>query len=90
VFQIERAGEVFREPVVVAGRQHVLRLVSIREPRLRSLAEVEAVIRLRLVETRQADARRALLERLRQTISVQVDEAALEQVQPPANMPAAP
>jgi peptidyl-prolyl cis-trans isomerase C len=87
VFRIEHAGDVFPEPVVVAGRQHVLRLLSIREPRQRSLAEVDASIRMRLIEARQADARKALLERLRRAITVQVDEAALERVAPP-NAPA--
>lgn len=89
IFRIPRAGEVYPEPVVVAGRQHVLRLVSIREPRQRSLAEVDTSIRMQLIEARQAEARRALLERLRQTITVQVDEAALESV-PPPNAPPAP
>lgn len=84
VFRIEQAGGVFPEPVVVAGRQHVLRLVSIREPRQRSLAEVDAAIRLRLIQARQAEARKALLERLRQTITVHVDDAALEHVPPPS------
>jgi peptidyl-prolyl cis-trans isomerase C len=87
VFHIEHAGDVFPEPVVVAGRQHVVRLESIRAPRQRSLAEVDASIRMRLIEARQADARKALLERLRQTITVQVDDTALERV-PPPNAPA--
>jgi peptidyl-prolyl cis-trans isomerase C len=90
VFQIEKAGGVYPEPVVDGGRQHVVRLVSVREARQRSLTEVDAAIRARLVSAREAEARAALIERLRQTTSVQVDEAALDRVEPPASLPKAP
>ena len=83
VFQIGRAGDVYPEPVVHAGRQHVLRLVAIREPRQRSLAEVDAQIRMQLIEARQAEARAALVARLRASHPVQIDEAALGQIPPP-------
>lgn len=92
LFQIDADGGVFPEPVRVGGRYHVVRRVSAREARQRSLAEVDTLIRLRLLEQREAEAKRALLEQLRQQISVQVDEAALERVEPvaPASSPAAP
>lgn len=89
VFQIEKAGDVYPDPVVESGRQHVIRLVSVREARQRSLAEVDTAIRARLVSAREAEARAALIERLRQTTTVQVDEAALDRVEPPASLPKA-
>lgn len=90
VFQITKVGDVYPEPVVEGGRHHVIRLVSVREARQRSLAEVDAAIRARLVTAREAEARAALIERLRQTTTVQVDEAALERVEPPPSVPRAP
>ena len=90
VFQIPKVGDVYPEPVVEGGRHHVIRLVSVREARQRSLAEVDAAIRARLVTAREAEARAALIERLRQTTTVQVDEAALERVEPPPSVPRAP
>jgi hypothetical protein len=84
VFQIEKAGDVYPEPVAVAGEQHVIRLVSVREARQRSLAEVDTLIRVRLVTAKEAEARDALLARLRQTTTVEVDEAALERIEPPS------
>ncbi len=90
VFQIANVGDVYPEPVVEGGRHHVVRLVSVREARQRSLAEVDAAIRARLVSAREAEARADLLERLRQTTTVQVDEAALDRVEPPASIPKVP
>jgi peptidyl-prolyl cis-trans isomerase C len=82
VFQIQKAGDVYPEPVAAAGGQHVIRLVSVREARQRSLAEVEAFIRVRLVAAKEANARDGLIARLRQTTTVEVDEAALERIEP--------
>jgi hypothetical protein len=87
VFQIAEPGGVYPEPVASEGpsRQwHVVRLVSVREARQRSLAEVDTIIRARLVQTREAEARAALLARLRQTTRVEVDETALGAVEPPS------
>jgi hypothetical protein len=83
VFQIEKPGDVYGEPVAAAGGLHVIRLVSLREARQRSLAEVDTLIRVRLVEAREAQARQELIARLRQTTSVEVDESALERIEPP-------
>lgn len=92
LFEIAPPSGVYPEPVPVDGRHHVVRLVSVREARQRSLAEVDTLIRLRLVEQRQNEAKRALLAELRQQTAVKVDEAALERVEPvaPASAPAAP
>jgi len=92
LFRIDTDGGVYPEPVQVDGRYHVVRRVSSREQRQRSLAEVDTLIRLRLVQQREAEAKGALLAQLRQQTSVQVDEAALERVEPvrPASAPAQP
>ena len=84
VFGIAKAGEVYPTPVAAAGRHHVLRLISLREARQRSLAEVDGLIRVRLIEARQARARRELLETLRASTKVQVEQAALDRVEPPS------
>jgi hypothetical protein len=91
LFKIDSPGGVYPEPVTVDGREHVVRLVSLREPRQRSLAEVDLQIRLRLVERREAEAKGALIAQLRQQTSVNVDEGALERVDPvvPASAPSA-
>lgn len=90
VFAIAEAGQVYPELVVHAGRFHVVRLVSKLEPRQRSLAEVDSLVRARLVSKLQADAEAALIARLRENTSVRVDEAALEQVAPPTPAATAP
>lgn len=84
VFEIPRVGEVYSQPVAHAGRFHVLRLVSLVEARQLTLEEVESVIRARLTRAEQERAEAELLARLRQTISVSIDEAALERVPEPA------
>jgi peptidyl-prolyl cis-trans isomerase C len=92
LFRIAPPSGVYPEPVAVDGRHHVVRLVSLREARQRSLAEVDTLIRLRLVERREDEAKRALLGELRRQTAVKVDEAALERIEPvaPASAPAAP
>jgi peptidyl-prolyl cis-trans isomerase C len=87
VFRIEKPGDVYPEPVAAAGGHHVIRLVSIREARQRLLAEVDTAIRVRLVAAREAEARAALLARLRQTTTVKIDESALEGIEPPPGSP---
>lgn len=84
VFAIAREGDVHPSPVAASGRQHVVRLISVRQARQRSLAEVDALIRVRLIEGRQAEARRDLLARLRASTPIQVEQAALERVEPPS------
>ncbi len=92
LFRIAPPSGVYPEPVTVEGRHHVVRLVSVREARQRSLAEVDTLIRLRLVERREDEAKRALLDELRRQTAVKVDEAALEHIEPaqPTSAPAAP
>jgi hypothetical protein len=56
----------------------VVRLVEVREARQRSLAEVDTLIRGRLLDAREAQARRELLEQLRATTTIEVEPAALD------------
>lgn len=89
VFEIEAPGGVAPRVVAEGGRFHIVRLISKVEARQRALEEVETLIRVRLVEARQNEAVDALVERLRKTIEVRVDEAALTRVPPPGAPPAA-
>ncbi|MEY2936429.1 MAG: hypothetical protein RL033_7178, partial [Pseudomonadota bacterium] len=90
VFQIARVGEVYPQLVTDAGRYRVLRWVSVVEARQRTLEEVDSVIRARLVFAQQERAEAELLARLRQTIPVRIDEAALEHVPEPGSRAASP
>jgi hypothetical protein len=91
LFRIDRDGGIHPAPVTVDGRHHVVRLVSRREARQRSLAEVDTQIRLRIIERREAEAKNALLSELRRKTSVKIDDAALDRVAPvaPASAPPA-
>ena len=90
VFAIERAGDIYPEPVAEGGHFHVLRLVTLQAARLRSLAEVDVSIRTKLIDAKREQAERALIERARQTSVVKIDETALEQIEPPPSAPHAP
>jgi peptidyl-prolyl cis-trans isomerase C len=90
VFAIAAPGDVYPEPVEYDGRQHVLRLVSVQPARQRSLSEADSMIRVRLVERRQQQAQSDLVARLRQATTIQVDDAALERIEPPTPAAAAP
>lgn len=83
VFEIGQEGQVYPQPVAVGGRFHVLRLVSKLEARQRSLEEVDAAVRARLVRSLQEQAENDLVKRLRQSIPVSIDEQALERVPEP-------
>jgi hypothetical protein len=90
VFEIARVGEVYPQLVAHAGRYRVLRWVSVVEARQRTLEEVDSVIRARLALAQQERAEAELLARLRQTIPVRIDEAALERVPEPGSRAASP
>jgi hypothetical protein len=68
----------------------VLRLVSKQEARQRTLEEVDATVRTRLVRALQEQAEDELVQRLRQSIPVTIDEAALERVPEPTSAHSAP
>lgn len=90
VFEIAHVGEVFPQLVAHAGRYRVLRWVSVVEARQRTLEEVDSVIRARLALAQQERVEAALLARLRQTIPIRIDEAALERVPEPDSRAASP
>jgi hypothetical protein len=83
VFEIPEVGQVYPRPVAYGGRYYVLRLVSKLEARQRSLEEVDGIIRTELVKRLQEQAQTELVNRLRQSVSVRIDDAALERVPPP-------
>ena len=83
VFEIPEVGQVYPRPVAHGGRYYVLRLVSKLEARQRSLEEVDGIVRTELVKRLQAQAQTDLVQRLRQSVSIRIDDAALERVPPP-------
>jgi peptidyl-prolyl cis-trans isomerase C len=86
LFEIAEVGQVHPRVIAEASRFHVLRLVSRVEARQRMLAEVDALIRTRLVQERQAAAEAALIARLRRDTKVSIDESMLERLpEPPAS-----
>lgn len=85
VFRIPEPGQVYPELITVDGKHHVVRLITKIEARQRTLSEVEDAIRARIVEERQAEARSALIARLREATRVSIDEAALERVAAPGS-----
>jgi hypothetical protein len=84
VFQIAAEGEVHGAMVAAEGRYYIVRLVTLVAPRQRSLAEADAAVRVHLVAERQRQAEAALIERLRKTIPVSIDEQALSEVETPS------
>jgi peptidyl-prolyl cis-trans isomerase C len=83
LFEIPEPGQVHPELVAHAGRFHIVRLISRVDARQRLLAEVDTLIRTRLVQELQESAEAALIARLRRSTPVSIDETALEQVPPP-------
>jgi hypothetical protein len=90
LFSLGAPGDVYAEPVEYEGRQHVIRFVSVQPARQRTLAEVDSMIRVRLIQRRQEQAQKDLVARLRETTTIQVDGAALERIEPPTPAAAAP
>jgi peptidyl-prolyl cis-trans isomerase C len=93
VFEIAEVGQVYPGPIAHAGHFYVLRLVSKVEARQRTLEEVDGSVRTQLVRGLQEQAEDELVKRLRQSIPVSIDEAALERVpepNAPQNPPARP
>jgi hypothetical protein len=91
LFEIPEVGQVHPRLIADASRFHVLRLVSKVEARQRMLAEVDALIRTRLVQELQVAAEAALIARLRRDTKISIDESMLERMpEPPASRPASP
>lgn len=81
VFRLERPGEIAAEPVGEAGWHYIVRLVNVTPARTRSFAEAESTIRARLLRERILAAERELVRKLREEVPVQINEAALVQLQ---------
>lgn len=83
LFGLEHVGDVHAEVLRVDGRYHVLRLVQRVAARRRTLAEVDAAIRVRLLEELQKSAELELVSKLRSRIEVVVDDDALSRLPAP-------
>ncbi len=59
---------------------HVVRLIAKNEARDQSFADVERIIRVRVLQEKRAAKEKALLEETRKTVKVEVDEATLQAV----------
>lgn len=76
-FEIKKVGDVYEQPVKHEQRYYVLRLTGRTEARERSFTEAERSIRIRLVDERIERAEKELVEQLRRSTNVEVDEANL-------------
>lgn len=83
VFEIDRDGAVFHDVVAGGGSFSVIRRISATPARQRNLAEVEEVVRNRLLEDKFESARSALMARLRREFPVVIDEQALSRIPAP-------
>jgi hypothetical protein len=86
-FALEKVGDV-SPPFKDANGWHVLRLLVKSEAREQSFADAERTIRVRILQERRAAKEKALLEEMRRTVKVEVDETALAQLT--SAMPDAP
>jgi parvulin-like peptidyl-prolyl isomerase len=77
VFSIDKVGGVSDEPVLVQNQYHVVRLSSRMQARLRTFAEAERSIRIKLVQQRIEASQQRLLDDLRKRIPVSVNQALL-------------
>jgi peptidyl-prolyl cis-trans isomerase C len=77
LFEIGKVGEVYGKPVAGAGRYYVLRMTGRTEARTRTFAEAERSIRVRIVDERIAAAETQLVEQLKKSTPVTIDDAAL-------------
>jgi hypothetical protein len=74
-------GDVHPRVVQAKTKFYVLRLVSRSDAHERTFAEAERSIRVRLAQDKLVERQRALVDDLRKQFPVQIDEAALGQVQ---------
>jgi hypothetical protein len=83
-FRIEGQGEVFGEVVEANGKYYVVRMVTKNEAGHRTFADAERSIRVTLAQRELREAEKRLEAELRKKHPVEVDEAALAEVQVPA------
>lgn len=87
VFQLKNVGDVHDKLVEDEGRWHVVRLMGISAARDRSFTEAERTIRVHLLRQLVEKSEDELLDKLRASIPVSINEAALAQVEVPAKAP---
>ncbi len=73
-FSIEKVGMVYEQAIFVAGQYHVVRLTSRVPARVRTYAEAERSIRVKLVQQRIEASQQRLLEDLRREIPVSINQ----------------
>jgi peptidyl-prolyl cis-trans isomerase C len=81
VFEIASPGDVLPRVVPAAGKFYVVKLASKTDARDRTLQDAERSIRVRLAQDKVRAAEDALVDTLRKQYPVELDEAALAQVQ---------
>ena len=79
-FSIDRVGSVYPELVAADGGYHIVMLTGKRAELKRTYEQAKRAIRHKLSRERKEAAMKALTERLRKEVAVEVDYAALEQV----------
>lgn len=87
VFQLQTVGDVYDKLVEHDGSWHVVRLMGLSAARDRSFTEAERTIRVHLLRQLVEKSEDELLDKLRASIPVSVNEAALAQVETPAKAP---
>jgi parvulin-like peptidyl-prolyl isomerase len=80
VFKLSAVGDVSQQLVLHEGEFHVVRLMGISAARDRTFAEAERTVRVQLLQEMVAKSERALLDELRKTTPVTINEAALSRV----------
>ena len=80
VFQVANAGDVVPQVVKSGSSFYVVKLAAKTPAHDRTLEEAERMIRVKLSQEKTHEKEEALLEQLRKEFPVQVDEAALAQV----------
>lgn len=79
-FDIEKVGTVYGQAILVQGQYHVVRLTSRVQARVRTFAEAERSIRVKLVQQRIEADQQKLLEDLRRRIAVSINQNLLSSV----------
>jgi peptidyl-prolyl cis-trans isomerase C len=80
VFEVGAVGEVLRREVKAGGRYYIVKLTSKTPPHDRSFEEAERAIRVRLAQAKIHAREEALIDELRKQYPVQIDEAAMSEV----------
>jgi peptidyl-prolyl cis-trans isomerase C len=91
-FKLERVGDVYKDVIAHDKKFYVVRLAGRTQAHERTFAEAERQIRVELLKVKMRELEGALEQELRKKYKVEIDDAALAQVQtssPPAPAPSA-